>query len=486
MTWAPEGHGSISLTATAGWTVLRREESPAAEVFAVAYTAEDTTAERPVTFVFNGGPGASAAFLHVGAIGPRRVAFPPDGSLPAMPIRLVDNEASWLPLSDLVFVDPVGTGFSRRIPGDKGGENEPGKAGSGVKGDAEQYYGFAGDLAAMREFIGRWLSANGRWGAPVFLAGESYGGFRVGKLARSLQEDEGVGLAGAILISPALELTPLTATDYAIETFIDTLPTMAAGALFHGRCRAAAEGMAVDDLMAQAADFATGEYVTFLTRGAAMAEDERQAVVTRLADFTGLDVDVVGRVEGRVMITTYVRELLRDQRQVLGLYDATQVTEDPFPDREPFEGGDPTLKGDTPAFTMAVNQLLRGEIGVRTERRYEVLSMDVNKVWKADDDAHALQTPPGATDDLRYGMALNPHMRTLIVHGRHDLVTPFQTSKRLKDLMRLTESAAARLDLRRYDGGHMFYSLADSRAAFTADVTEFFGACLAGSLPSRP
>ncbi len=475
ITWAPPGHDALAVTATAGWTVLRREESPAAEVFSVAWVVDDAPADRPVTFVFNGGPGASAAYLHVGAIGPRRIDLPSDGSLPAMPVRVVDNDASWLPQTDLVFVDPVGTGFSRRIPASgTEGKDAKGASGSGDHG----YYEFAADLSAMREFIGRWLSANGRWSAPVVIAGESYGGYRVGRLVRSLQEDEGVGLAGAVMISPALELAPLTATDYSLEAFIDTLPTMAAGALHHGRCRAVGEGATVDEVMAAAAEFATGDYATFLARGAGMDADARDDVLARLADLIGLERAVIDRVHGRITIATWVRELLRDERRVVGLYDATQVTTDPFPDREPFAGADPTLAGITPAFTMGVNQVLRGEIGIQSERRYELISIDVNEAWKVDEDVHALEIPPGATDDLRYGLSLNPHLRVLIVHGRHDLVTPSHTSVRLRDLMRLDPDTGDRVDLRTYDGGHMFYALADSRSAFATDARAFLATCL--------
>jgi carboxypeptidase C (cathepsin A) len=258
MTWSPPEQDALAFTATAGWTVLRREESPAAEVFAVSYTVDDADADRPVTFVFNGGPGASSAFLHVGALGPRRVAMPADGSLPRMPIRLVDNEASWLPLTDLVFIDPVGTGFSRRIPPE-------GKAQDEAK---DGYWSYERDLAALREFIGRWLSANQRWSSPVFIAGESYGGYRVARLAHSLQREEGVGLAGAVLISPAIEITPLSATDYATDAFIDTVATMAAGAHHHGRCRAAEAGASTAEVMADATapTLTTASSSTFSTR----------------------------------------------------------------------------------------------------------------------------------------------------------------------------------------------------------------------------
>ena len=475
--WSPADGPPVDITATAGWTVLRRDESPSAEMFSTAYVME-SPGPRPVTFVFNGGPGASSAFLHVGAIGPLRVDMPEDGSLPTMPISLIDNTESWLPETDLVFVDPVGTGFSRLVRHPTASSKGDTSTGTGSDrnahhGDEDRYYRFGSDVSALCEFISRWLSRNGRWGAPVFLAGESYGGYRVGRLARALQEDEGVGIAGIFAISPALELTPLTATDYSTEAFVDTLPTMAAAAFHHGLGRVAAEGATTDEVMAEATAFATGDYVRFLTAGAAMDQAERDGVLERLGDFIGVGAAVVDRHHGRLDMVTFARELLRDRGLVIGLYDATQTTVDPFADREEWGSWpDVTLSGSNPAFTMGVNQMLRERVGVTTERRYDLLNLDVNTRWKPDADAHALESPAGATDDLRYGMALNPHMRVLIAHGRHDLVTPAHHSQRLVNLMRLDPSAMDRLTLTRYDGGHMFYSIAESREAFTADAME--------------
>src|SRR5712692_10251603 len=199
-TWTG-GATPIDYTATAKWLVLRKKEKPSAEIFSVSYVAAGGDADRPVTFVFNGGPGASSAYLHLGAVGPQRVAFPPDGTLPQVPPRLVQNDESWLAFSDLVFVDPVGTGFSRVI------EEEPkdGAADDKKKADAKdpkEYFGYKRDLESLCEFMGRWLSENNRWGSPVFIAGESYGGYRVGRMVRMLQESAGIGLNGAELISP--------------------------------------------------------------------------------------------------------------------------------------------------------------------------------------------------------------------------------------------------------------------------------------------
>jgi carboxypeptidase C (cathepsin A) len=469
-TWSG-GPQPLEYTATGKWLVLRnKKEKPAAEIFSVSYVALDGGEDRPVTFVFNGGPGASSAYLHMGAVGPQRVDFPPDGSLPAMPPRLVQNEASWLAFTDLVFVDPVGTGFSRIIEDEKSEETKDKKDDAR---DPKEYFGQKRDLESLSEFMARWLSSQRRWGSPVFVAGESYGGYRVGRLVRLLQEATGIGLNGAILISPALEITTLNPTDYDVLGWIDTVPTMAAAAVHHGRSRVFAAGTSLDQVLGEAERFATGDYASFLTRGASMPEPEREHTLARLADLIGLPADLVVRAEGRISIQTFARELLRDQRKVLGLYDATITATDPFPDREPFSGPDPTLSGISPAYTMAINRLLRSEIGVETDREYTVLSYEVNLAWKDDTEKHAFQPPSGATDDFRYGMSLNPHLKAFVTHGRYDLVTPYYASDRLRNLMRLHPEMAGRLTVRHFGGGHMFYAWEASRREFTEAIASF-------------
>ncbi|HTU28619.1 MAG TPA: hypothetical protein VMF07_04505 [Solirubrobacteraceae bacterium] len=470
------GGPALDYTVSANWTVLRKDEKPAAEIFSVSYVAAGDDDRRPVTFVFNGGPGASSAYLQMGVVGPTRVALPADGTLPAMPPQLVENEDSWLAFTDLVFVDPVGTGFSRVIDQD---EDKEAKDKRGEKDRAREFFGYKRDLESLCEFVGRWLSRARRWGSPVFVAGESYGGYRVGRLVRMLQETTGVGLNGAILISPALELGALSPSDYTALGWIDALPTMALAALHHGRSRAFGARTPIADVQRDVESFATGEYASLLARGASMEEAERARILERLADVTGLPVELVTRAEGRITIQRFARELLRDERKVLGMYDATLTTLDPFPDREPFEGADPTLAGFAPAFATAINRQLRREIGVETDREYVVLSYEVFRQWNNDAPEHFFVPPVGATDDFRYGMSLNPHMKALITHGRYDLVTPYYASDRLRNLMRLDPTAADRLTVRHFDGGHMFYAWEQSRREFTAAISEFAADALA-------
>ncbi|MGI9648231.1 MAG: S10 family peptidase, partial [Acidimicrobiia bacterium] len=294
-----------------------------------------------------------------------------------------------------------------------------------------------------------------------------------------LPESYGIGLSGAVLISPALEFAPLNPSDYDTLPWIDKLPTMAAAAVFHGRSRAFEAGTPLEDVLAAAEQFATSQYVAYLTRGASLGEEERGAITARLADLLGLPADLVARAEGRITMDVFVRELLRSERKVLGLYDSTVTAHDPFPDRAAFAGPDPTLAGIESAYTSAVNQQLRQEIGIEIERDYHLLSYEVFTSWKLDMEQHALDSNVGATDDLRYGMSLNPHMKAFITHGRYDLVTPYFTTDRIRNLMRLDPDVAARLTVEHYGGGHMFYAWEESRIAFRATVGDFFASALA-------
>ena len=473
------GAKPLEYTATAKWLVLRKKEKPSAEIFSVSYVAKGGDQSRPVAFVFNGGPGASSAFLHMGAVGPQRVAFPVDGTLPTLPPKLVQNESSWLGFADLVFVDPVGTGFSRVIEPDKGDEKKDEKREDGEKPDPNEYFGQKRDLESLCEFMARWLSENDRWGSPIFIAGESYGGYRVGRLVRMLQEDSGIGLNGAILISPALELTGLAGDDYGVVQWVDLLPTMAGGAAFHGCSRAFPVGTPLAQVLSGAEEFASGDYATFLIRGASLGVPERERTLSRLADLLGLPVELVTRAEGRVSPIVFARELLRHRRKVVGYYDVSITATDPFPDRPGHEAPDPTLAGIGPAYTAAVNRQLRSEIGVRTDREYRLLSVEVNEAWKEDTKRHFFAPPEGATDSFRYGMALNPHLRAFLTHGRYDMATPYYASDRLRNLMRFDPDTAGRLTVRHFEGGHMFYAWEESRHAFTAAIEEFVAEALA-------
>ncbi|HUW41996.1 MAG TPA: hypothetical protein VMV90_13390 [Rectinemataceae bacterium] len=469
-TFAGGAGGIGEYEAEADWIVLRKDEKPKAEMFFVRYSLKDAK-RRPLTFVFNGGPGSSSVYLHMGAIGPRRADFAERGDPLPPPHALVDNEETWLRFTDLVFIDPVGTGLSRMI--DDGKKDEDKKA----EGKKEvEYWQLKRDLESIGEFVRKFLSRSGRWESPIYLAGESYGGFRVAKLARLLQQDYGVGLAGAVIISPALEFTLLDGSDYDALMWLDSFPTMAAAAAWHGKARKIEEGETHRAYADRAAAFALSDLLPVIAGGDLVGAERRTRVLDEAADWIGIPRAAMEAKNGRVPIDWFSKNLLRDRGLQLGLYDSSATVRDPYPDRDGWVGPDPTLHVIERVFAAGVNSQIRAGIGLETERDYATSSDEVNEAWKVDTRKHALESQCGSVDDLRYGMSLNPHMKVRISHGVFDLVTPFFSTERIARLMKLDPERARMLSLRHYDGGHMFYTWRESRKAFFADMKEFYEA----------
>lgn len=465
---------TVEYDVSAEWILLRKKEKPAAEIFHVAYIEKGTQVpERPITFVFNGGPGAASAYLHLGAIGPKRVTFNPDGTPPKPPVVIADNDVSWLDFTDIVFVDPVGTGFSRVVEEKKDKGDGKGTADGNAKENTE-YYGLKRDLESLGEFMRHFLSRSGRWESPVYIAGESYGGYRAAKMARLLQEGYGIGLNGAVLISPALEFSLLDPSDYDVLSWLDLFPSMTAAAVVHGKSRAISADTPLDEVLSKAEAFATGSMSRALVHGGLLSPNERSDIFSAAADHLGIPEDIVTSAEGRIGGRLFARTLLKDQRKVCGMYDATITVVDPFPDRQMYEGPDPTLYGIERLFASGINAYLRTHLGLESDRDYHLLSMEVNRQWKNDVHEHVLQSSIGATDDLRYGMAINPFLKVYITHGYFDLVTPYFSSTRISNLMKLDEDTADRLTVKHYYGGHMFYAHEESRNAFSEDIKAFY------------
>jgi carboxypeptidase C (cathepsin A) len=473
--------GSLCYEATATWITLRKIHKPIAHVFHTAYVATEETAakngssQRPLTFVFNGGPGAASAFLHMGALGPRRVVFGPQGTIPESPVQVTDNIETWLEFTDLVFIDPLGTGFSRAV------KQPPTKAdSSGEKTKSEHpeednaFWEIERDIDSLGDFICRYLSQHNRWTSPLYIAGESYGGFRVAKMARKLQEEQGVALCGAMLISPAIEFDGLLGSDYNLTHWIELLPSLAASAFQHGLSENDDANATTQSVFEKARQFAMCKLPPLLAAGEMMPQSERTELLADIARMTGLPLNLVSRCGGRITATTFCRELLRDQRQLCGHYDASVTTVDPFPDRNDYEGPDPTLFSIDRLFAAAINQQLRTTLKLDTELDYRLLSMNVHSNWQDKSNDHVFRRSVGAMDDLRYGMSLNEHMQVFISHGYFDLVTPLFSSERLRSHSKLTESQQDRLHVQGYFGGHMFYSWDESRVAFRNDSAKFY------------
>ena len=469
------GRQTLAYEARADWLQLRKKHRPLGKVFHVAYFLQPAkqAAARPLTFVFNGGPGAASAYLHMGALGPRRIVFGAQGTVAAPPAQVVDNLETWLPFTDLVFIDPIGTGFSRSLDPVKKDDAK------GADDDKEnpEYWEVDRDLESLGEFIQAFLSQHGRWTSPAFLAGESYGGYRVAKMARKLQEGYGVGLNGAILISPAIEFATFLQSDYDMTSWIETLPTMAAVAHFHGKCDAIGKQTPLAQVLERAETFAKTELLNWLARGNDVNAKEAAKTAAAMSKWIGIPVEIIRRANGRINIMEFSRNLLRDEEKLVGLYDGAVTNRDPYPNRDAYEGPDPTLMSIDRLFTAGINHHLRDTLKTDTELDYRLLSWQVNSAWKFTKD-NKWPRLIGALDDLRYGMSLNPHMRVAISHGYYDLVTPYYSTNRLSRLMKLGKEQERNLVIKHYRGGHMFYSWDDSRQEFLSAMTAFYQAAL--------
>jgi len=459
-------------SAAADWLILRKDKKPKAEMFYISYIASDNNSNRPITFVFNGGPGASSVYLHLGAFGPQKVVFGPYGTITPPPYQLENNDDTWLQFTDLVFIDPIGTGFSSTIDDPEKKDSSAGKDGS--EKERSEYWKVKRDLESLGEFISSYLSKNNRWESPVYIAGESYGGYRTAKLTKMLQNDFGVGLSGAVIISPAMEFSLLDGSDYSVLNWIDSFPVMAAAAKLHMKSRKTDDSETLENYMKKAEQFAVKQLLPILAAGDLYGETKKTQILNQAADFIGLPRKVVQAKNGRVEIDYFVKNLLRDEGNHLGLYDISLKVTDPYPDRDSYSGPDPTLHQAERVFAAGINTQLRKTIGLKTERNYELLSMEVNKKWEVDTREHALDSQIGATDDLRFGMSLNPDMKVFLTHGIFDLVTAYFAAERLTHLMKLTAKQKEKLTVQYYKGGHMFYLWEESRKQLFEDIRKWY------------
>ncbi len=438
----------LAYKATAGTLPVNGpKDEVAAKVFYVSYIVESANA-RPVTFAFNGGPGAGAAFLHLGALGPRIVPFQANGAAAELPVHLADNPDSWLAFTDLVFIDPVGTGYSRTTAG-------------GV--DAEKAFWSVGkDAESMAEAVRLWLSRNGRELAPIYLSGESYGGFRVAELSHRLL-GMGISLQGVVMISPALEFSMLHGDDYAILPICFALPSLsAANAEMHAGPEAPL------DAVREAESYALTTYLVHLAGG--IKQDG--AVDAVLAKYTGLDPDIVAKYHGRVTPGLFRREYLHRTDRILSAYDATVSAAAPRPSEHLHY--DPILDGAVSVLAPAMASYAASELGFKTGLDYRLLNREVSSHWdfglKPGQQGYA-----GSLDSLEDARVRNPALKVFIAHGLTDLVTPFAMSRYLVSQLRPIDGAAS-IDVRVYRGGHMMYLRPSSRAQLSGDVRGMYAA----------
>ncbi len=432
--------------------VIDTKGATTASIFTTSYLADAGTGnQRPVSFVFNGGPGAASVFLHLGALGPRIMETPENGAVPSPSVRLVDNPATWLGFTDLVFIDPVGTGFSRG----KGKEENPDKP----------FWDVRADITSLGTVIRLWLTRHQRWNSPIFLVGESYGGFRAAAMAQTLPRDVDVTVRGLVLISPALDLSTLHQTERDLLAAAFALPSYASTATAFGAVAPGGDIAAVER-------FALSDYLVGLAglKGQLSAGDPLTA---RVAGIAGVPEEIVRRNRGRVPRRVFAHEIRRSQGEVVSLYDGT-IARPAGP--ESGEGaGDPVLQPAVAAYGTAFNTYLADTLGVHTDLPYRVLPKDVSQQWNWQSERQ--EGGPGlAMSSLEAALLEHPATKVLIVNGRYDLVTPYLASRWLVDQLEIPAAVRAGIRLRVYEGGHMVYMRPQSRSLLVRDAAELYGA----------
>ncbi len=432
--------------------VLKPDGTSRASVFYVAYTrvGQTNAATRPVMFCFNGGPGSSSVWLHLGALGPRRVKMNDDGTLPPPPFGLVDNEYSILDGSDLVFIDPVATGFSRPTKDEK----------------ADQFFGNAADLDSIGDFIRLWTTRHERWLSPKYLCGESYGVYRAAGLADHLRSRYGMYLNGLVLVSGVLDFSTIfynnPGNDIPYPLY---LPAYTATAHFHQKLPPDLQAD-LPKALAEARTFAKGEYASALQQGNALPATEREKVVAELARLTGLKPSVIENLNLRVDEGVFRKELLRDQGLILGAYDARITGRDGDP-ASPGPDFDPSSAATTGPFSAAINAYVRGELKFEDDLPYETLASV--QPW----NYGVRDSYPIITRRLAYTMNQNPYMRLLVFGGRCDLVCPIDTVHYALDHMPVDAAYRTNIIYDEFDAGHMMYVNLPDLKKMQAEMEKF-------------
>jgi len=436
--------GKLAYTATAGTLAFYDQSGDqSASVFYTAYVAKSATANRPLTFVFNGGPGAASAFLHLGLVGPRILDFGP-GNPDAARAALRDNPDTWLAFTDLVLIDPIGTGWSRAVKSD----------------DAKHFWSVRSDADAMAKAIALYVAKNNRADSPKYLFGESYGGFRAAKTARALQSSQGITISGIVMLSPLLEGWLTFGDDQSALHAALQLPSLAAAELERKHAFSA-------DALAAAEKFAMTDYLTALA-GAPLDGEAAKAFYDRIAKLSGMPVEVVAQARG-FAANAYVKALRSRENKIVSHYDAAFAVDDPYPERRASRAPDPILDIVSRAYGGAMASYARNELGFKTEMTYSLLNGDVTNHW----DWQGGRVQASADDDLRVLLAYSPSFRIMIAHGYSDMITPYAMTRYILDHLPAFDPPG-RAQLKLYHGGHMLYLDPQSRRAFTADAAAFY------------
>jgi len=442
----------LSYTTTAGMLPVRNDLGVVeAHLFFTAYTLDDvsTTQQRPLTFTFNGGPGSASVWLHLGGLAPKRVEMLGDGAMPRPPFTLVVNEFTWLPATDMVFIDPVDTGYSRATSEELATKAK----------DVE------GDIASVGEFIRLFLTRYGRWTSPLFLAGESYGTYRSAGLSGYLI-DKGIAFNGIILISSILNMQTARFTTGNDLPYVLFLPTYAATAWYHGKVPGKGSWPDVRAFLDEVEGWVEREYVPALSAGDRLHATTREKILDGLERYTGLDRTWLDLANLRIHIQAFCKELLRRERKTVGRLDSRFMGQDKsgvsqFPDY------DPSLSAIRPPFTSVINDYIRRELGYESDREYHILrGLD----WKWGDAAAGYAD---TSESLQSAFARNPYMHLFVASGYYDLATPYYGTQYTLNHMALDHAAHERVHMEEYPVGHMVYLEREALAKLAQDVSAF-------------
>ncbi len=436
---------ALKYTVTVGTLPVRDSDGKiAGDVVVTAYTVEGQN--RPVTFAFNGGPGASSVYLNFGAIGPRHLDAGNDGDSPSDPTNLVDNPGTWLDFTDLVFVDPIGTGFSRSLV---------------PEADAKKlFYSTESDIEYLSRVVYDWLVKNDRLGSRKYLVGESYGGFRGPRITHYLQAQLGVAMNGVVLVSPYLNPTIESDGDISPLPWMMTLPSITAAHFER-------EKKLTPEAMADVINYTQSDYATTLLKGRSDGA-ATQRMIAKITELTGLDPSFVKFSGGRLETRAYLREVHREEGKLSSVYDSNVTSFDPFPFASDQRAPDPILASIVAPLTTAMVDFITRTVGWKVDARYNALSFDVNRLWDRDAELRR-----GSVPDLRQAVAADPKLRVMIVHGWNDLSCPFMGSVLTVNQMPVMGDPT-RVSVHEFPGGHMFYTRIDSRMALRKDVMDMY------------
>ena len=443
------GGKKTSYTATAGRLPIFNDTGETeAEIFFIAYTVNPPAygMQRPLIFLFNGGPGASSVWLHLGAAGPRRIELLPDGRVPPPPYHLVDNQFTWLDKADLVFIDPVGTGYSRAVKPEL----------------TKKFASVQGDIDSVGRFIRLYLTRYQRWSSPLFLVGESYGTFRAAGLSEYLV-DHGIALNGIIMISSIMNTETVSFDNGNDLSFPLFLPSYTATAWYHGKLAPQAD---LDKTLQAAEEWAATDYLKALQKGDRLSREEREAVVEKLAGFTGLEKSFISNLNLRIDSRSFVNELLRKEGKVVGFLDS-RITAANLNPANP-SGFDPAVAAVRPPFTAIFNDYVRNDLGFQSDLEYFILGGGIER-W----DWEAKNSYADTSDNLRDTFAKNPYMKLFVASGCFDLSTAYFATEYTLAHLGLTPTLRRNVTTRRYRAGHMIYLDGASIRQLKRDVAEF-------------